>query len=136
MEPKLKVMTMKHRNGFAPNFIHSLDSSHMMLTSIHLWHAGVTFASVHDCFWTHAADVERMNATCREQFVALHSFPILDNLSQSFIDKFLLVARTPAMLEEEEKFRFVAIKFFLGVRIRIRRFFGVDQTDPHPDFYF
>ena len=53
--------TMKHRNGFPPNFIHSLDSSHMMLTSLHLWLLGINFASVHDCFWTHAADVDEMN---------------------------------------------------------------------------
>ena len=33
----------------------------MMLTSLHLWSQGVTFASVHDCFWTHAEDVETMN---------------------------------------------------------------------------
>ena len=43
-------MTVKHRNGFPPNFIHSLDSSHMMLTSIYLWHEGITFASGS---WTH-----------------------------------------------------------------------------------
>ena len=34
----------------------------MMLTSLYLWPRGVTFASVHDCFWTHAQDVETMNA--------------------------------------------------------------------------
>jgi DNA-directed RNA polymerase len=82
---------MKHRNGFAPNFIHSLDSSHMMLTSLYLWRLGINFASVHDCYWTHACDVEDMNRVCREEFVALHSYPILESLSQSFKDKFLVL---------------------------------------------
>ena len=59
---KVKVSSIKNRNGFPPNFIHSLDSSHMMLTSLFLWPRGITFASVHDCFWTHAQDVETMNA--------------------------------------------------------------------------
>ena len=36
-------------------------SSHMMLTSMQLWAEGITFASVHDCFWTHASDIEAMN---------------------------------------------------------------------------
>uniref|UniRef100_A0A915J9A9 DNA-directed RNA polymerase n=1 Tax=Romanomermis culicivorax TaxID=13658 RepID=A0A915J9A9_ROMCU len=72
----------KQRNGFPPNFIHSLDSSHMMLTSLHCQHAGLTFASVHDCFWTHASTVDAMNKICRQQFVNLHKLPILNDLSQ------------------------------------------------------
>lgn len=83
----LKPNTLKQRNGFPPNFVHSLDSTHMMLTSLYLWDAGVTFASVHDCYWTHACSVTQMNVTCREQFVALHSQPILENLSKSFFRK-------------------------------------------------
>ena len=37
----------------------------------------ITFASVHDCFWTHAATVDAMNRVLREQFVELYSRPIL-----------------------------------------------------------
>ncbi|KAJ8712475.1 hypothetical protein PYW07_005317 [Mythimna separata] len=64
------------------NFIHSLDSSHMMLTGLHCEAGGVTFVSVHDCFWTHPRSVDTMNKICREQFVALHSQPILEDLSE------------------------------------------------------
>ncbi|CAB4055474.1 POLRMT [Lepeophtheirus salmonis] len=67
------VNSAKQRNGFPPNYIHSLDSSHMMLTSLHLWNSGVTFASVHDCYWTHPITVYKMNESCREQFINLHS---------------------------------------------------------------
>lgn len=79
---------MKQKNGFPPNFIHSLDSSHMMLTSILCQKAGIQFVSVHDCFWTHPNTVDIMNKVCREQFVALHSEPILEDLSKHFIDTF------------------------------------------------
>lgn len=72
---------MKQKNAFPPNFIHSLDSSHMMLTSLFCQGAGLTFISVHDCFWTHACTVPQMNIITREQFVALHSLPILEDLS-------------------------------------------------------
>jgi len=86
-----KINTRRNKNGFPPNFIHSLDSSHMMLTSLHLWSQGVTFASVHDCFWTHASDAETMNRVCREQFIALHSYPVLENLSDYFMKHFHIV---------------------------------------------
>ena len=51
--------------------------------------AGITFASVHDCFWTHASSVPIMNRICREQFVALHSMPLIENLSKSFVENHL-----------------------------------------------
>ncbi|CAL8101094.1 unnamed protein product [Orchesella dallaii] len=79
---------MKQKNAFPPNFIHSLDSSHMMLTSLHCEQAGITFASVHDCYWTHPCTVEIMNRICREQFVALHSEPILEDLSKFLVEKY------------------------------------------------
>ncbi|XP_022336971.2 DNA-directed RNA polymerase, mitochondrial-like [Crassostrea virginica] len=82
---KLKVDSKKQRNGFPPNYIHSIDASHMMLTSLEMNRAGLTFASVHDCYWTHANDVDLMNRLCRKQFVALHSQPLLETLSTDFL---------------------------------------------------
>uniref|UniRef100_W8B9K7 DNA-directed RNA polymerase n=2 Tax=Ceratitis capitata TaxID=7213 RepID=W8B9K7_CERCA len=83
-----KPNVMKQKNAFPPNFIHSLDSSHMMLTSLYCEHKGLTFISVHDCYWTHACTVPDMNKICREQFVSLHSQPILENLSAFMKSKY------------------------------------------------
>ncbi|XP_036970884.1 DNA-directed RNA polymerase, mitochondrial [Acanthopagrus latus] len=80
--------TVKQKNAFPPNFIHSLDSTHMMLTALHCFSAGLTFVSVHDCFWTHALTVDTMNKVCREQFVNLHSQPILKELSKFLLEKY------------------------------------------------
>ncbi|KAG8187133.1 hypothetical protein JTE90_004879 [Oedothorax gibbosus] len=52
---------------------------------------GITFVSVHDCYWTHASSVEIMNKVCREQFVSLHKEPILEDLSAFFLDKYARV---------------------------------------------
>ncbi|XP_048774109.2 DNA-directed RNA polymerase, mitochondrial-like isoform X4 [Ostrea edulis] len=82
---KFKIESRKQRNGFPPNYIHSIDASHMMLTSLEMYRAGLTFASVHDCYWTHANDVDLMNKLCRKQFVALHSQPLLETLSADFM---------------------------------------------------
>ena len=79
---------MKQKNAFPPNFIHSLDSTHMMLTALHCERKGLTFAAVHDSYWTHACNIDEMNQVCREQFVALHSEPILDNLSNFMVERF------------------------------------------------
>ncbi|XP_063982936.1 DNA-directed RNA polymerase, mitochondrial isoform X2 [Diachasmimorpha longicaudata] len=84
-----KPNTTKQKNAFAPNFVHSLDSCHMMLTSLHCEYEGITFVSVHDCYWTHPCTVEIMNKICREQFVSLHSQPILENLSDFFVKHYI-----------------------------------------------
>ena len=88
-----KPDSLKQKNAFAPNFIHSLDSTHMMLTSLHCREEGITFVSVHDCFWTHACTVDIMNKICREQFVALHSQPILEDLATFFTNRYLPIYR-------------------------------------------
>ncbi|XP_052021283.1 DNA-directed RNA polymerase, mitochondrial isoform X2 [Apodemus sylvaticus] len=96
-----KPNTLKQKNGFPPNFIHSLDSSHMMLTALHCYRKGLTFVSVHDCFWTHAADIAVMNKVCREQFVRLHSQPILEDLATFLRKRFCSVSSTKSLKPSE-----------------------------------
>lgn len=87
-DPLSRLNTGKQKTAFPPNYIHSLDSSHMMLTSLFCLRHGLTFVSVHDCYWTHPSTVNKMNEVCRQQFVSLHSEPLLQNLSDQFIEKF------------------------------------------------
>ncbi|XP_018649123.1 t3/t7 bacteriophage-related mitochodrial DNA-directed rna polymerase [Schistosoma mansoni] len=78
----------KQTSAFPPNFIHSLDSCHMMLTGLQCLKEGIVFASVHDCFWTHAATVDKLNRICREEFIALHSQPILSDFADYVKQRF------------------------------------------------
>merc|ERR1712000_118324 len=75
---QLPVNVARQKSAFAPNYVHSLDSTHMMLTALKVQEMGLTFASVHDSFWTHACDVNKMNEALRESFVNLHSEPLLE----------------------------------------------------------
>jgi DNA-directed RNA polymerase, mitochondrial len=43
---------------------------------------------VHDSYWTHAGTVEDMNAILRDQFIRLHSEPLLENFRQSLQNRF------------------------------------------------
>ncbi|KAL9126655.1 MAG: hypothetical protein Q9217_004331 [Psora testacea] len=70
--------------GFPPNFIHSLDGTHMFLTALRCNELGLTFASVHDSFWTHAADVDTMNRVTRDAFIRMHSENIVARLAAEF----------------------------------------------------
>ncbi|KAF0919328.1 hypothetical protein E2562_029178 [Oryza meyeriana var. granulata] len=83
-----KVMVKRQRTAFPPNFVHSLDGSHMMMTAVACKRQGLNFAGVHDSYWTHACDVDTMNKILREKFVELYSTPILENLLESFEKSF------------------------------------------------
>ncbi|XXQ32491.1 DNA-directed RNA polymerase [Plasmodiophora brassicae] len=80
----LPVSSQRQRSAFPPNYVHSLDATHMMMTALRCHDAGVAFAAVHDSYWTHAATVARMNKELRDQFVALHNQPLLENLAADF----------------------------------------------------
>ena len=70
----LKYNTRKQRDGIAPNFIHSLDAAHLMLTTCAAVDEDVThFAMIHDSFGTHAADAEKLARMTREQFVKMYT---------------------------------------------------------------
>ncbi|KAM3724475.1 DNA-directed RNA polymerase [Dirofilaria immitis] len=93
--------SIKQVNAFPPNFVHSLDSTHMMLTALYCRRLGITFAAVHDCYWTHACEVDQMNKICREQFVQLHSEPLVKQCAEFFRQKYLPNWLRTVMLTEE-----------------------------------
>lgn len=68
-----RVTRSRQRSAFPPNYIHSLDSTHMMMTALRCRDEGVAFAGVHDSFWTHAGTVGAMGRLLREEFVELHT---------------------------------------------------------------
>ena len=86
------VAKAKQRSAFPPNFIHSIDSAHMMKTALACHEAGLTFAGVHDSFWTHAGDVPEMSRHIREKFIELHSEPLLEMLYEELKEKYPEVA--------------------------------------------
>lgn len=54
-------------------------------------------SGVHDSYWTHASDVDKMNRILREKFVELYEAPILENVSSVFT--FSLFSSVPVMFD-------------------------------------
>lgn len=52
----------------------------MMLTALECRMQDITFAAVHDSYWTHPSAIDKMSEIIRETFVALHSSDILEKL--------------------------------------------------------
>jgi len=82
------VNKRKQLQGFPPNFIHSLDATHMLLSALKCDEVGLTFAAVHDSFWTHASDVDTMNRILRDAFIRMHSEDIVGRLAAEFAARY------------------------------------------------
>ncbi|CAK9783453.1 DNA/RNA polymerase [Cutaneotrichosporon oleaginosum] len=83
-----EVAPMKQATAFPPNYIHSLDATHMLLTASACNSSGITFASVHDSYWTHASTVEAMSEQIRKQFIHLHSDDLIGSLRKQFLEQY------------------------------------------------
>ncbi len=76
----------EQKDTIAPNFVHSLDTAHMMLTITRLAREGLThFVAIHDSFGVHAPDVDHLRRVLREEFVVMYRQPLLDKLADQQI---------------------------------------------------
>lgn len=88
-----KLDKKRQSSGISPNFVHSLDSAHLMSTVNTLAANGVrSLACVHDSFGTHAADTDILHVAVRRAFVEQYRGDVL----QSFRDE--LVQQLPKEL--------------------------------------
>ncbi len=80
-----KVDSRKQASGVAPNFVHSMDSSHMMITTLLMSKMGIQdFHMIHDDFGCHACDLDEMNIQIRNAFVHMYSkHEVLENFKAS-----------------------------------------------------
>jgi DNA-directed RNA polymerase len=74
----------KQLQAFPPNFIHSLDATHMLLSALKCAEEKLDFAAVHDSFWTHPSDIPKLNTILRDAFVRMHSEDITGRLAAEF----------------------------------------------------
>jgi DNA-directed RNA polymerase len=68
-----KLDKNRQSNGISPNFVHSIDAAHMMITIDVAKQCEIySFAMVHDSYGTHAADAELMWWCLRKAFVEMY----------------------------------------------------------------
>lgn len=72
-KPKGRILKDRQKNAVAPNFIHSLDSSHLLLTTLDARAAGIDdFLLIHDSFSTYACDTRQYQGIITSAFVDMY----------------------------------------------------------------
>lgn len=73
-EPTDEIDSRKQKQGIAPNFVHSMDASHLMLTVCACVDKGINaFAMIHDSYGVPAGYGSIMFTTVREVFVSTYT---------------------------------------------------------------
>ena len=70
-----KLDKRRQKTSIAPNFVHSYDAAHLMLTVCATERElgrPLSWAMVHDSFGTHAGDVQVMSVVLRKEFVRMY----------------------------------------------------------------
>lgn len=74
-----KTSKMKMNSGAAPNYVHSMDASHLCLVVNEMEKDGMDVVCIHDSIGTHAGDVTQLHKHIRESFINLYTEDVLDS---------------------------------------------------------
>jgi len=73
-------------SGISPNYVHSMDASHMSLVINKLHSEGITsFGAIHDSYSVHADDVDRLLEVTKEVFVEMYDLDVFKDMKRQFI---------------------------------------------------
>lgn len=74
-----EIDRMRQANGISPNWVHSMDASHMRATIRQGWREGLrSFSLIHDSYGTHAGNTAALAAILRETFIEMYSQDVLE----------------------------------------------------------
>lgn len=73
-EEKNTIDKRRMQNAISPNFVHSMDATHLIMSVSYAYGNGIEhFAMIHDSFGCHAADTNKLAACLREAFIDLYT---------------------------------------------------------------
>lgn len=82
-EASKELDRQKQANGISPNWIHSMDASHMRATVRRCFHEGIrSFSLIHDSYGTHAGNAWALAAFLREEFVDMYEQDVMERFKK------------------------------------------------------
>lgn len=106
----------RQASGSAPNFVHSMDASHLLLTVVRASNASIRgFAVIHDSYGTYAADTDALHSHLRQSFVDLYDKGnALEDFRQQQTDRCGVVLKDPPKQGTLDIRRVLKSPYFFG----------------------
>ena len=90
-------------SGISPNYVHSMDASHMSLVINKLKDQDITsFGAIHDSFSVHADDVDQLLETTKDVFIKMYNCDVFADMCAQFVncdDRFEIQEPTTGSLD-------------------------------------
>ena len=81
------IMRSKSSTGISPNFIHSMDASHLVLSVNKASSENINaITCIHDCIGTYAADTHTLREIINESFCTLYIPDVLEGIKKQWSD--------------------------------------------------
>lgn len=94
------INVSRHSSAFAANFVHAIDSAHMMATALACHDKSMPFAGVHDAYWGLAADMDSLASIAPDQFVLIHEMPLLESVHDELQAEYGVKLEAPPMVND------------------------------------
>ncbi|RLA70112.1 MAG: hypothetical protein DRG30_09530 [Epsilonproteobacteria bacterium] len=109
--PTDKMSEKKQSKGIAPNFIHSLDATHLFLTVLKSCKNGIdSFATIHDSFGTHACDIDILLKATKDTFVQMYGVDILASLKRDIEQEYSVLLKDIEYQDSVESFDIESVR--------------------------
>jgi len=83
LTPTQEIDAKAQKSSISPNFIHSLDATHLYMTILNAHKENLTsFATIHDSYATHASDIDVLLSSIKKAFIELYSNDVLGEFKQ------------------------------------------------------
>ncbi len=100
--PTDKIHEREQVKGIAPNFIHSLDATHMYLTVLDASQKGLdSFATVHDSFATYADDVDDLIESLKSEFINLTNADVIARFKTEIQERYTIEIENIEYLDKD-----------------------------------
>jgi DNA-directed RNA polymerase len=111
-KPMREVDKRKSQSSIAPNYVHSMDATHLLMTALKSAEVlGIQdFSFIHDSFGVHACDTEAFSRVIRETFVTLYSTDVLTDLRNQWLTQFPTAEIPPVPKEHYGDFNLDEVK--------------------------
>ena len=86
-------------SGISPNYVHSMDASHMAMVINDMNEEGiVSFGAIHDSFSVHAEDVDRLLEVTKETFIDMYSGDTFEAMAKQITNNDPMLTIVPPKL--------------------------------------
>ncbi len=109
--PTDRIDKREQSKGIAPNFIHSLDATHLFLTVLESHKNGIdSFATIHDSFGTHACDIDILLEATKDTFIQMYGIDILASLKRDIEQEYSVLLKDIKYQESVEAFEIESVR--------------------------